>query len=177
MRCNCGRGQETYQHFMRCEQYKGIEEPLVRDQDIPLLKKGEKGRRAMERVLGKEGHRKGLWHMVIVKSLWRGLQEHTVVPEAVAHRLLRRMVKHLQERMACREAQLEARAEDMLDPVTKRVKMALIRYNPQITDMEVQTQPNWRQGQLEGAREVEEREGEEQRERVMARRRKRSWQI
>ena len=52
---------------MRCEQYKGIGELLVRDQDIPPLKKGERGRKAMERELGKEGHRKGLWHMVIVK--------------------------------------------------------------------------------------------------------------
>ena len=80
MRCHCGRGQETYQHFMRCEQYKGIEEQLVRDQDLPLLKKGEKGRRPMERELGKEGHRKGLWHIVIVKSLWGGLQGHTIAP-------------------------------------------------------------------------------------------------
>ena len=53
MRCHCGRGEETYEHFMRCERYKGIEDPLFRDQDIPLLKKGEKGRRAMERELGK----------------------------------------------------------------------------------------------------------------------------
>ena len=96
-RCHCGRELETYEHFMGCERYKGIVEPLVRDQDVPLLQKGGKGRRAMERVLGKEGHRKGLWHMVIVKSLWRGLQEHTVAPEAVAHRLLRRIVEHLQE--------------------------------------------------------------------------------
>ena len=43
----------------------------MRDQDIPLLKKGEKGRRVMERELGKEGHHKGFWHMVIVKSLRR----------------------------------------------------------------------------------------------------------
>ena len=177
MRCHCGRGQETYEHFLRCEQYKGIEEPLVRDQDIPLLKKGEKGRRAMEREVGKEGHRKGLRHMVIVKSLWRALQEHTVAPKAVANRLLRRMVEHLQERMACREAQLEARAENMRDPVTKQVEMALIRNNSQISEMEVGTQPDWRQRQSEGAREVEEREGEEQRERLVARRRKRIWQI
>ena len=68
---------------MRCERYRGMDGPLVRDQDIPLLKKGEKGRRAMERELGKKGHRKGWWHMVIVKSLWRGPQEHTVAPEAV----------------------------------------------------------------------------------------------
>ena len=118
MRCHCGQGQETYEHFMRCEQYKGVEEPLVRDQDVSLLKKGARGRSAVERELGKEGHRKGLWHMVIVKLLWRALQEHTVAPEAMAHRLLRRMVEHLQERMACRETQLEARAEDMRDPVT-----------------------------------------------------------
>ena len=144
MRCHCGRGQETYEHFMPCEQYKGIQEPLVRDQDVPLLKKGARGRSAMERELGKEGHRKGLWHMVIVKSLWRALQEHTVAPETMAHGLLRCMVEHPQERMACREAQLEARAEDMGDPVTKRVEMTLIRYNPQITEVEVRKQPDWR---------------------------------
>ena len=56
---------------MRCEQYKGIEEPLVRDQAVLLLKKDARGRSAVEREQGKEGHRKGLWHMVIVKSLWR----------------------------------------------------------------------------------------------------------
>ena len=76
MRCHCGRGQQTYEHFMRCEQYKGIEEPLVRDQDVPLLKKGARYRSAVERELGKEGHRKGLWHIVIVKPLWQALQEH-----------------------------------------------------------------------------------------------------
>ena len=95
MRCHCGQGQETYEHFMRCAQYKGIEEPLVRDQNVPLLKKGARGRSAVRRELGKEGHRKGLWHMVIVKPLWRALQEHTVAPEAMAHRLLRRMVKNI----------------------------------------------------------------------------------
>ena len=120
MRCHCGRGQETYQHFMRCEQYKGIEKLLVWDHDIPLFKKGERGRSAMERELGKEGHQNGLWHMMIVKLLWQALQEHTVAPESMAHRLLRRVVEHLQERMSCREAQLEARAEDMRDQVTKR---------------------------------------------------------
>ena len=103
MRCHCGQWQETYDHFMRCEQYKGIEEPLVLDQDVPLLKKGARGRSAVEGELGKEGHRKGLWHMVIVETRWRALQEHTVAPEAMAHRLFRRMVEHLQERMACRE--------------------------------------------------------------------------
>ena len=64
--------------------------------------------------------------MVILKPLWRALQEHTVAPEAMAHRLLRRMVEHLQERMVCRETQLDERAEDMCDPVTERVEMALI---------------------------------------------------
>ena len=111
MRCHCGRGQETYEHFMQCEQYKGIEEPLGRDQDVLLIKKGATGRSAMERELRKEGHQKGLWPMVIATSLWRALQEHTVAPEAMAHRVLRRMAEHLQERMACRETQLEARAE------------------------------------------------------------------
>ena len=117
MRCHCGQEQETYEHFMRCAQYKGIEEPLVRDQDVLLLKKGARGRNTVERELGKEGHRKGLWHMVMVKPLWRALQEHTVAPEAMTHRLLRRMVEHLPERMACRETQLEARADDMRDLV------------------------------------------------------------
>ena len=143
MRCHCGRGQETDEHFMWCEQYKRMEEPLVRDQDVPLLKKGARGRSAVERELGKEGHRKGLWHMVMVKSLWRALQKHTMPPEAMAHRLLRRMVEHLQERMACR-------AEDMGDQVTKRVEMALIRYNRKITEMEVRKQPDWRPRRSEG---------------------------
>ena len=58
MRCHCGRGHQTYDHFMRCEQYKGIEEPLVRDQDVLLLTKGARGRFAVGRELGKEGHRK-----------------------------------------------------------------------------------------------------------------------
>ena len=177
MRCHCGRGQETYEHFMRCEQNKGIEEPPVRDRDVLLLKNGARVRSAMERELGKEGHRKGLWRMVIVKLLWRALQEYMVAPEAMAHRLLRRMVEHLQERMACRETQLEARAEDMRDPVTKWVVMTLIRYNPQITEMEVRKQPDWRPRRSVGGTEMGEREGEEQRERLMARRRKRIRQI
>ena len=158
---------------MRCEQYKGIEELLVQDQDVLLLKKGARGRSAVERELGNEGHCKGLLHMVIVKSLWRRHQEHTVAPEAMTHRLLRRMVEHLHERMACREAELEARVVDMREPVTKRVEMALIRYNPKITEMEVRKQPDWRPRRSGGETEVEEREVEEQRERVMARRRRR----
>ena len=177
MRCHSGQGQETYEHFMRCAQYKEIEEPLVRDQDVPLLQNGARGRSAVERELGKEGHRKGLWHMVIVKPLWRALQEHTVAPEAMAHRLLRRMVEHLQERMACRETQLEARAEDMCDPVTKRVEMALIRYNRKITEMVVRRRPDWRPRRSGGETGMEDREGDKQRERLMARRRKRIWQI
>ena len=177
MGCHCGQGQETYEHFMQCAQYKGIEEPLVRDQDVPLLKKGARGRSAVERELGKEGHRKGLWHMVIVKPLWRALQEHTVAPEAMAHRLLRRIVEHLQERMACRETQLGARADDMRDPVTKRVEMALIWYNPKITEMEVRRRPDWRPRRSGGETGMEDREGDEQRYRLMARRRKRIRQI
>ena len=110
-----------YEHFMRCERYKGMDGPLVRDQDLPPLNKGERGRREMEREFGKEGHCKGWWHMVNLKSLWRGLREHTVAPEVVPHRLLRQTVEHLQVRIACREAHFEARAEDMRDPVTKKV--------------------------------------------------------
>ena len=164
MRCHCGQGQETYEHSMRCEQYKGIEEPLVRDQEVPLLKKSARGRSAVERELGKEGDRKGLCHMVIVKPLWRALEEHTVAPEAMAHRPLRRMVEHLQKRMACRETQLEARAEDMRDAVIKRVEMALIRYNPKITEMKVRRRPDWRPRRSGGETGMEDRKGEEQRE-------------
>ena len=177
MRCHCGQELETYEHFMRCERYRGMQGPLLRDRNTPLLNKGEKGRRALEREPGKEGHCKGLWHMVIAKSLWRGLQQHTVVPEVVAHRLLWRTVEHLQERMACREVQLAARAVDRRDPVTKRVEMALIRYNPQISEGEVQPQPDWRLRQSGGTRDEEEQEGDEQRGRLMARRRKRIRQI
>ena len=177
MRCHCGQGQETYQDFMRCAQYKGIEEPLARDQNVPLLKKGARGRSAVERELGKEGSRKGLWHLVIVKPLWRALQEHIVASEAMAHRLLWRMVEHLQERMACREAQLEARADNMRDPVIKRVEMALIRYNPKITEMEVRRRPDWRPRRSGGETGMEDRKGDEQRDRLMARRRKRIRQI
>ena len=56
----------------------------------------------------------------------------------MAYRLLRPTVQHLQERMTCREAQLEARAEDMRDLASKRVDLELIRYSPQVTRMEVQ---------------------------------------
>ena len=97
--------------------------------------------------------------------------------EVVAHRLLRRTVQHLQERIACREAQLGARGEDMRNPVTKRVEMAFIRYNTQVNMMEVRPQPDWRLRQSEGARNEEEQEGEEQMDCLMARRRKRVRQI
>ena len=100
-----------------------------------------------------------------------------MAPEAMAHRLLRRMVKHLQERMACRETQLEAWADDMRDPVTKRVEMALIRYNPKITEMEVRRRPDWRPRRSGGETGMEDREGDEQRDRLMARRRERIRQI
>ena len=115
--------------------------------------------------------------MVIVKPLWWALQEHTVAPEAMAHRLLRRMVEHLQKRMACKETQLVARADDMRDPVTKRVEMALIRYNPQITEMEVRRRPDWRPRRSGGETGMGDRERDEQRDRMMARRRRRIRQI
>ena len=124
MRCHCGCELQTYEHFRRCERYKAMDGPLARDQDIPQLRKREKGRREMGRELGEGGHRKGLWHTVIVKSLWRGLREHTVAPEVGAQRLLRRTVEDLQECMVCLKAQLEARAADMQD--TDQVTMALL---------------------------------------------------
>ena len=55
MSCHCGQALETYKHFMQCDQYKEIDGRLVWDQDIPLLKKGEKRRREMERELGGKG--------------------------------------------------------------------------------------------------------------------------
>ena len=177
MRCHCGKELEGYEHFRQCEQYRDIDGPLVRDQEIPLLKKGARERREMERVLGKEGHRKRMWHMVIVKSLWWKLGEHTVALEVMAHRLFRPTVKHLQERMACRGTQLEARAGDMRDLVTKRVEMQLIRYNPQVSTMEVRPQPDWRLRQSEDAGDAAGQAGDEQRKCLMARRRKRVRQV
>ena len=46
-----------------------VDGPMVRDQDVPLLKKGAKARGEVDRELGTEGHRKGLRHTVIVESL------------------------------------------------------------------------------------------------------------
>ena len=174
MRCHCGKELETCEHFMQCEQYREIDRLIVRDQDIPLLTKGEKGRREVQRELGREGHRKGLRHMVVVKYLWWGLKEHT---EVMAYRLLRRAVEHMQEIMMCREAQLEARAEEMREPVTKKVEMALTRYGPHVTTMEVRPHPDWRSMQAEGAEEAAGNSADEQRERLMARRRKRIRQV
>ena len=37
MQCHCGCELETYERFMQCERYGGMEGPLVRDQNIPLL--------------------------------------------------------------------------------------------------------------------------------------------
>ena len=65
----------------------------------------------------------------------------------------------------------------MRDPVTKRVEMALIRYNPQITEIEVWKQPDLRPRRSQGETDVEERDREEQRERLMARIRRRIRQI
>ena len=78
---------------------------------------------------------------------------------------------------AGRETQLEARAGDMRDPVTKRQEMALIRYNPNITEMEVRRRPDWRPRRSGGETGMEDREGDEQRDRLMARRRKRIRQV
>ena len=177
MRCHGGKQLETFEEFMQSEQYREIDRLMVRDKDITLLKRGAKGRRQLERPLGREGHSKGLRQMVIVKSLrWR-LQEHTVAPDVMAYRLLRHVVKHLQERMLCRDAQFEVRAEDILDPVTKRIEIALIRYSLQVTTMEVQLKPDWRLRQTEDAGEEAGQAVDEQRERLMARRRKRMRQV
>ena len=78
---------------------------------------------------------------------------------------------------APRKTQLEARAEDMRDPVTKQVEMALIRYNPKVTEMEVRRWPDWRPRRSRGDTGMEDREREEQRDRLMARRRSSMRQI
>ena len=66
---------------------------------------------------------------------------------------------------------------DMRDPVSKRVGMKLIRYNPQVTMMEVRPQPDWRLRQSDEVGDEEEQAGEEQRNRLVARRRKRVPQV
>ena len=115
--------------------------------------------------------------MVIVKSLWWGLQEHMVVPEVMADRLLRRTVEHLQECMTYREAQLEARAEDMRDSVTKRVEMGLMGHSPQSTLMDVRPQSDWRLRPPKDAGDEAGQAVDEQKERSMACRRKRVRQV
>ena len=44
MQCHCGKELGTYEHFMQCEQYREKDRPMLRDQNIPLLKWGEKAR-------------------------------------------------------------------------------------------------------------------------------------
>ena len=77
----------------------------------------------------------------------------------------------------CRVARLEARAEHMQDPVTKRIEMALIRYSSHVKVMEVRPQPDWRLRQTEGADGEAGDAVDEQKERLMARRRKRIRQV
>ena len=59
MRCHCGRGQETYEHFMWCEQYKGIQELLVRDQHIRCSRRVRKAEERWRRSWGKKGIARG----------------------------------------------------------------------------------------------------------------------
>ena len=42
MQFHCGKELETYEHFMQCEQYWEIDSLMVMDQDILLLRRGEK---------------------------------------------------------------------------------------------------------------------------------------
>ena len=123
MRCQCGKEFQTYEYVMQSEQYQEVDRPMVRDHAIPLLKgKRRDGVGDQER----EGHHKRLRHVVIRKSPWWVLQEQTLEPDVIAYRLLRCAIEQLQERMMCRQVQLEARAEDMQDPVTKRIEIGLI---------------------------------------------------
>ena len=55
--------------------------------------------------------------------------------------------------------------------------MASIGYNQQVTTMEVRPQPDWRLRQSEEALDEEGEVGEEQRQRLMVRRRKRVRQV
>ena len=150
---------------------------MVCEQDIPLLNKDEKGRRAVEQDLGNDGHCKGLRHMVIVQCLWWKLKQHTVAPEVKTYRLPPRAVEHVLERMMCKEAQLEARAEAVRDPVIGKVDMTLLRYNPHVTAMEVGPHPEWRVTQAEGTTEATKVGTDKRRERLRARRRKRIQQV
>ena len=86
-------------------------------------------------------------------------------------------MEHLQDCMTCRETQLEAWAEDMQDPVTNRVAMTLIKDNPEVATMDVRPKPEWRPRQSEGAGDEAGQAGDEQRERLIVRRRKRVRQV
>ena len=55
--------------------------------------------------------------------------------------------------------------------------MALIRYKLHVTMMEVRPQPDWRLRQSDETRDDEEQVGDEQRERLMACRRKTVRQV
>ena len=57
------------------------------------------------------------------------------------------------------------------------LEMALIMYNPKITEMEVRRWPDRRPRRSGGETGMEDREGDEQRDRLMARRCKRIRQI
>ena len=105
--------------------------------------------------------------MVFVNALWWVLKEHTLAPYVMAYRMLRRVVEHLQEHMTSREVKLEALAEDMRDPVTKRKEMAFIKYSPQVTTMEVRPQGVWRLWEIDDAGEEAGQAVDEQRERLL----------
>ena len=77
----------------------------------------------------------------------------------------------------CREAPLEARAEEMRDPVTRKVEMALIKDSRHVTAMELPPHQDWRLTQAEGTAEATETHVNEQRERLRARRGKRIQQL
>ena len=75
------RNRKTIDHFMRKKEMEGgFQSFLLRDGDVPLLKRGDKGRREVERDMGKQGHRQGL--------VFRALKEHTVASGALAARML-----------------------------------------------------------------------------------------
>ena len=65
----------------------------------------------------------------------------------------------------------------MRDRLTKRVEIALIRYNPQVTIMEARPQPDWRLRLSEETRDEEEKVSHKQRGRLMSRRHKRVRQV
>ena len=86
-------------------------------------------------------------------------------------------MEHLQERMTCRDAQLEACAKDIRDLVTKGIEMALIRYSAQVNTFGVRPQPDWLLQQIERAGDKTGQADNEHRERLMVRRRTRILQL